>query len=159
MKPLLALYYATVTGNAESLAQRAETRAHREGWLPQLRNLSEVHPADLAADRFALFIVSTWGDGEPPADACDFWSDLARLTPDLSGLRYAVLGLGDRDYPEFNAFARHLDERLAALGAQRLQARVEADVQFDDTYAAWETRVFPVLAAHRDTLAPSAAGT
>ena len=152
MKPILALYYATVTGNAESLAQRAEVRANLEGWLPQLRNLSEVKPADLGADRFALFIVSTWGDGEPPADACDFWSDLTRLTPDLSGMRYAVLGLGDRDYSEFNAFARQLDERLAALGAKRAHERIEADVQFDDTYAEWESRVFPLLAAQRDNV-------
>ncbi len=155
MKSFLALYYATVTGNAEALAQRAEIRANLEGWLPHLRNLSEVKPADLAADRFALFIVSTWGDGEPPDDVRDFWSDLARLTPDLSGLRYAVLGLGDRDYSEFNAFARQLDARLAALGAHPLHDRIEADVQFDDTYAEWESRVFPLLAAQRDAPAPS----
>lgn len=147
MKLTLALYYATVTGNAETLAQRAETRARNEGWLPRLQNLSEVKPADLTEDRFALFVVSTWGDGEPPADAADFWYDLVKATPDLSDLRYAVLGLGDRDYQDFNAFARQLDERLAALGAQRLHERIEADLQFEDTYTEWETRVFPLLGA------------
>lgn len=145
MKPTLAIYYATMTGNAESLARNAETRANAEGWLPRLQNLSEVKPADLAGDRLALFIVSTWGDGEPPADAADFWYDLLKATPALAGLRYAVLGLGDRDYQDFNAFARQLDERLAALGAQRLHERIEADLQFEDTYAEWESRVFPLL--------------
>lgn len=145
----LAIYFATVTGNAESLARQAETRARHEGWLPRLQNLSEVQPADLAADTLALFIVSTWGDGEPPCDASDFWSDLAKTALTLPGLHYAVLGLGDRDYTEFNAFARQLDERLAALGARRLHERIEADAQFDDTYAEWEARVFPQLAAHR----------
>jgi len=145
MKPTLAIYYATMTGNAESLARNAETRANAEGWLPRLQNLSEVKPADLAGDRLALFIVSTWGDGEPPADAADFWYDLLKATPALAGLRYAVLGLGDRDYSDFNAFARQLDERLAALGAQRLHERIEADLQFEDTYVEWESRVFPLL--------------
>lgn len=153
MPALLAIYYATVTGNAESLARQAETRALSEGWLTRLQNLSDVKPAALAADSLALFIVSTWGDGEPPVDATDFWNDFAKLTPDLSGLRYAVLGLGDRDYSEFNAFARNLDDRLAALGARCVHERVEADVQFDDTYAEWESRIFPLLAAHRDALA------
>ncbi len=147
MKPTLALYYATVTGNAETLAQRAEIRATTEGWLARLQNLSEVKPADLAADAFALFVVSTWGDGEPPADASDFWYDFEKATVGLSGLRYAVLGLGDRDYPDFNAFARKLDERLAALGAQRIHDRIEADLQFEDTYTEWESRVFPLLGA------------
>ncbi len=159
MSSRLALYFATVTGNAESLAQRAEVRARLDGWQPQLRNLSTVKPDDLAADRFALFIVSTWGDGEAPPDAADFWSDLARQTPHLAGLHYAVLGLGDRDYSEFNAFARDLDERLSALGAPRVHPRVEADVAFDDTYAEWEALVFSLLAAQRDALAPSPAVT
>lgn len=154
MKTPIALYYATVTGNAESLARRAETRVTAEGWLAQLHNLSEVTPSDLGEDRIALFIVSTWGDGEPPADACDFWYDLEKATPDLSGLRYAVLGLGDKDYADFNAFARNLDERLSALGATRLHARIEADLDFDDTYAEWENRIVPLLAT--DETAPVA---
>lgn len=149
MKPPLALYYATVTGNAESLANRAEVRATAEGWLPLLQNLSEVKPADLAATSCALFIVSTWGDGEPPDDATAFWYDLIKADLDLSGLRYAVLGLGDKDYQEFNAFARQLDERLAALGAQRLHERIEADAQFEDAYVEWETRIFPLIAELR----------
>ncbi|HEY0946692.1 MAG TPA: flavodoxin domain-containing protein [Opitutaceae bacterium] len=149
----LAIYYATMTGNAESLARRAYERALNEGWSAQLINLSEVKPADLADVGLALFIVSTWGDGEPPADATDFYYDLEKTSAlALSRLRHAVLGLGDRDYTEFNAFARNLDERLAALGARRLHARVEADLDYEDTYAEWETRVFPLLAGLRSAV-------
>lgn len=155
MNRSIAIYFATMTGNAETLARQAETRARNEGWQPRLLNLSEVNPADLRAESLALFIVSTWGDGEPPADACDFWYDLTKAQLNLSSLRFAVLGLGDRDYSEFNAFARQLDERLAALGGQRLHERVEADLQFEDTYSEWESRVFPVLAVQRDAVAPA----
>ncbi len=77
-----------------------------------------------------------------------------RPRPDISGLRYAVLGLGDRDYQEFNAFARKLDERLVALGAQRLHERIEADLQFEDTYAEWETRIFSLLVEARAAAQP-----
>lgn len=153
MKPTLALYFATVTGNAESLAQRAETRALAEGWQVRLKNLADVRPAELAADALALFVVSTWGDGEPPADASDFWYDLEKAAINLGGMRFAVLGLGDRDYQDFNAFARKLDERLAALGAQRLQDRAEADLQFEETYAEWEAAIFPLLAPLQTTSA------
>jgi flavodoxin I len=146
MSNSLVIYYATVTGNAESLAQRAYERALNEGWNARIQNLSEVKPADLAADTLALFIVSTWGDGEPPADACDFHYDLEKdSAPALPGLRFAILGLGDKDYQEFNAFARKLDKRLVSLGASRLYERIEADLDFDDTYAEWETRVFPLV--------------
>jgi sulfite reductase (NADPH) flavoprotein alpha-component len=147
--PTLSIYFATVTGNAEGLARQTETRAQSEGWQPRLHNLSEVKPTNLVADRFALFIVSTWGDGEPPADATGFWYDLEKAALDLSGLRYAVLGLGDKDYQDFNAFARKLDERLTELGAQRLNERIEADLIFEGTYAGWANRVFPLLAVQR----------
>jgi sulfite reductase (NADPH) flavoprotein alpha-component len=148
MKTPLAIYYATVTGNAESLAQRAYDRALNEGWSARLLNLSEVKPADLAASPLALFVVSTWGDGEPPADACDFYYDLEKISaPALPSLRFAILGLGDKDYADFNAFARKLDDRLTSLGARPLHERVEADLNFDDTYVEWEHRVFSLVNA------------
>jgi sulfite reductase (NADPH) flavoprotein alpha-component len=142
----LAIYYATMTGNAEMLARRAYDRAVAGGSAARLVNLSEVKPADLAAESLALFVVSTWGDGEPPADACDFHYDLEKESaPALPSLRFAILGLGDKDYPEFNAFARKLDERLVSLGARRLHDRVEADLDFEETYADWENRVLPLV--------------
>ena len=148
MSNSLAIYFATMTGNAESLAQRAHERAVNEGLDARVFNLSDVKPADLANETLALFIVSTWGDGEPPADACDFHYGLEKdSAPAVPGLRFAILGLGDKDYPDFNAFARKLDERLAALGGQRLQERAEADLDFEDTYADWENRVFPAVVA------------
>lgn len=143
---MLNVCFATMTGNAESLANRVHDRATADGIASTLVNLADTKPADLAGMGRALFIVSTWGDGEPPADACDFWYDLEKAALDLSGLRYAVFGLGDHDYQNYNAFARLLDERLAALGATRILDRAEADLDFDDAYAAWENQIVPALA-------------
>ena len=56
-------------------------------------------------------------------------------------------------YSDFNGFARKLDERLSALGAQHLHARIEADVDFDDTCDEWAARIFPLLADARDRAA------
>lgn len=144
---MLNVCFATMTGNAESLANRVHDRAVAAGLASTLVNLANASPSDLADMGQALFVVSTWGDGEPPADACDFWYDLEKAALDLSALRYAVFGLGDRDYQNYNAFARVLDERLAALGAQRIIDRAEADLDFDDAYAAWENRIVPALSA------------
>jgi sulfite reductase (NADPH) flavoprotein alpha-component len=146
-KPVLALYYATETGNAESLARQAHARAITEGWTATVTNISQLKPAGLLSHPLVLFVVSTWGDGEPPSDATDFFYDLEKAPLDFSGLRYAVLGLGDRDYSDFNAFARRLDERLASLGAQPVLPRVEADLDYEETYGAWADRLFPLLAA------------
>lgn len=142
---ILDIHFATMTGNAESLATQVHERAIAAGWTARLHNLLDVAATDLTDQRFALFIVSTWGDGEPPDDANDFWYALESAALDLSGLHYAVFGLGDRDYTEFNGFARNLDERLAALGATRLLERFDADLDFDDTYPAWADQIFTRL--------------
>lgn len=148
MSSALNIYFATVTGNAEALAGRAQDRAKKEGIPANLINLSKASPADLAKGGVSVFIVSTWGDGDAPDDAQSFWEDIdAAKAPRAEGLRYAVFGLGDRGYPEFNAFAKRLDERIAELGATRLEERFEADAEYEDDYVAWENRIFPVLAA------------
>ncbi len=155
MQDTLHICFGTMTGNAETLATEAHERAQTDGWSSRLLNLMDVAPGDLTDWRLALFVVSTWGDGEPPDDAADFWYALESADLDLSGLTYSVLGLGDKDYDDFNGFARCLDERLAALGATRLIDRVEADLDFEDTYAEWVNRVFPQLDQRRQPV-PSA---
>ena len=160
----LSIYYATMTGNSEALALNAMDRALNEGWTACAHNLSECSPNDLKAGdeggnggRYALFIVSTWGEGEPPDDASPFFSELeADSAPRLEGLRYAVLGLGDSSYEQYNACARKLDERLAALGAERVHERIEADYNFEDTFEEWARRVFPLLDGLRNAPSESA---
>lgn len=154
MSDTLHICFGTMTGNAESLASSAEERAKTDGWNTSLLNLEEVKASDLNSMNRVLFVVSTWGDGEPPDDAAEFWDELAANALDLTGLTYAVFGLGDRDYDDFNAFARNLDERLAALGAKRLSDRVEADLDFDEPFDTWVERIFPLLGEGR----PAAAG-
>lgn len=150
----LAIYYATMTGNAEMLARRIQDKAIADGWTVNLVNLADAKPDDLAANApLALFIVSTWGDGEPPSDAEGFYGDLSSASVDLASMRHAVFGLGDRDYQYFNAFARNLDERLSALGSSSFTERVEADLDFEDTYTEWENRVIAALAEIRQTTA------
>mgnify|MGYP003651327358 FL=1 len=146
----LHIHFATMTGNAEALATDAHERAEQEGWSSILHNLADVSPADLSDQRLALFVVSTWGDGEPPDDANAFWFALEEAALDLRGLHYAVFGLGDIDYPEFNAFGRNLDDRLTALGATRLLPRVEAGLDFDTPYLPWADQVFAQLATLRE---------
>ncbi|MDR2863137.1 MAG: flavodoxin domain-containing protein [Puniceicoccales bacterium] len=135
----IIIYYASVTGNSESIAQRASQSITGAGWTPQLVNLADVKPADLSGDgKIALFVASTWGDGEPPTDAEDFFDALTNEAPGLSGLRFAVFGLGDSSYEQFNGFTKKLEARLTALGGKTFHTRGDADIDFERDYAKWE---------------------
>src|SRR3546814_2412377 len=85
-------------------------------------------PDELAGHARVLFVVATYGDGEAPDFARTFARKLREAPPDLDGLEYAVLALGDTDYEEsFCGFGRELDQRLRRAGARPLFDRIEVD--------------------------------
>ncbi|MCH6256322.1 flavodoxin domain-containing protein [Puniceicoccaceae bacterium K14] len=142
---IIHIYYATMTGNAEDLAKNAEKRVQAAGYAPKLLDLSDVSPSCIKENATALFIVSTWGDGEPPEDAEDFYAKLENCSDNMESLNYSILGLGDSSYPDFNEFARCLDKELLRCHAQPFLERVEADFDFEDTYDEWIDKVLESL--------------
>ena len=93
----------------------------------QVRALAELGQADLQQARRALFVVSTFGDGEAPDSARAFERKVLGQPWALDHLNYAVLALGDRQYPHFCGFARRLQAWLGERGATRAFSPVEVD--------------------------------
>jgi sulfite reductase (NADPH) flavoprotein alpha-component len=111
-----------------------------------------------ATEQNVLVITSTYGEGDPPDAAQSFWSWLKSDTaPRLENLRYSVLALGDTNYSEFCAFGKSCDERLAALGAQRLYERKDCDVDYEGPAQEWTEAVFANLSVSIGAAAPATA--
>ena len=85
--------WASQTGTAEAFAAQVAGRLRGA----RLRNMDEAPLAELSERRDVVIVTSTFGDGGPPDNGADFWDRLhATDTPALEGMRYAVLGIGDR---------------------------------------------------------------
>ena len=119
--------YASQTGFAEELAWQTGKLLHTAGEPVQVLPLGQVDAAQLAAAHRAIFIVSTYGEGDPPDNAAAFVRKVMGATAALPDLRYAVLALGDRQYANFCGFGRGLDAWLEAAGAQRYFERIDLD--------------------------------
>ena len=136
-EPLLILF-GSQTGSAEGLAKKLAKESQARGFAPKVLALNDYEAANLSAAQKALIITSTWGDGEPPDNAVNFWTWLsAEAAPRLENLNFAVLGLGDKNYSDFCGASKKFDARLEALGAKRLQPRGECDVDYESVAKNW----------------------
>ncbi|WP_235435893.1 bifunctional nitrate reductase/sulfite reductase flavoprotein subunit alpha [Mycobacterium sp. EPa45] len=139
--------WASQTGNAEDLATRLVDQLAAAGLAATLVSMDDCALDDLAA-RDVLVVTSTFGDGEPPDNGAAFWDRLrAPDAPDLHGLRFAVLGIGDRSYGQFCGHARSLDTRLAELGATRLLDRSDCEAHDENSLMSWTKQVVELVNA------------
>ena len=136
-EPLLILF-GSQTGTAEGLAKRVAEQSEQRGFTSRVLALNDYEPANLAQGGKVIIISSTWGDGDPPDNAVNFWNWLkADNAPRLENLHFAVLGLGDRNYSDFCGASKKFDSRLEALGAHRLAPRGECDVDYEAVAKSW----------------------
>jgi sulfite reductase (NADPH) flavoprotein alpha-component len=143
MNSRILILYATVTGNAEILANRTADRLRAEGFACEVKDIFDVQPQELAAERTLLLCISTYGEGDPPDPAAPMWEALVRDgSVRLPGLRFSVLALGDRSYTRFCQCGIDFDTALEKLGGQRIAPRVDCDVDYD---AEWMKSLVPSL--------------
>ncbi|MDF7811121.1 assimilatory sulfite reductase (NADPH) flavoprotein subunit [Hymenobacter sp. YC55] len=151
----LTILYGSQTGNSKKVALQTAEAARQRGLEPTVRDMNDYPTRALASEQQLLVITSTQGEGEPPIAAEDLHQFLlGPRAPKLPALRYSVLALGDKSYLQFCQTGIEFDERLAALGAQRLADRVECDVEFQESAAQWADRVLDVLTQEVATAEP-----
>jgi sulfite reductase (NADPH) flavoprotein alpha-component len=133
----LTVLYGTESGNCEVLADRAVKAAKKRGFQAVMKNMSEISTADLAKIPSLLVLVSTWGDGEPPESAASFYKEFMASEASLSAVNFSVCALGDTSYEKFCQTGKDLDAKFEKLSATRINARVDCDVDYEDSFVAW----------------------
>ncbi|HAV3555614.1 hypothetical protein BAX55_07535 [Acinetobacter baumannii] len=126
-KPWL-ITYATQTGVAEQLAWSTATSLQEAHQPVQVKSIQQLTEADLQQHEQILFVISTYGTGEAPDLASNFAKKLLKTNLRLQHIKYAVLALGSKEYPDtYCSFGHTVDEWLKNNGAKALFDIIEVD--------------------------------
>lgn len=149
--------HASQSGLGEQLAWRAAAQVQAAGHAVRVLPLARVDAAELQRSTHALLVLSTFGDGEPPDAARRAARQLLAQRPDLSGLEFGLLALGDRQYPHFCGFGRQVDSWLIGNGARPLFERIEVDAAALPALRQWQLQLATLTGiATDDSVLPSA---
>ncbi|MDF1754835.1 MAG: assimilatory sulfite reductase (NADPH) flavoprotein subunit [Verrucomicrobiales bacterium] len=165
----LTILFGTESGNCEELADKSKKIATKAGFKTKVVNMSETDSKKLSKVKNLLVIVSTWGDGDPPDAATEFYAEImGDGAAKFSDTNFSVCALGDTSYEQFCETGKRIDVRLEELGAKRVFERQDCDLDYEEPWQAWlegALKAFPVekpaapapAAAGFATLAPGGA--
>ncbi|KAJ6443600.1 alpha methylacyl- racemase protein [Purpureocillium lavendulum] len=149
------VFWGSQSGTAEGFANRLARELSQRLQLPALAaDLSDFDPetiASISQDKVVIFILATYGEGDPSDNASQFWDWVTKTaTLSLVNLRYAAFGLGNSNYQHFNRVVDVVDSALQKAGAQRLLSVDKADDSnggTEEDFGRWKRCLFESLAA------------
>lgn len=161
------IFYGSQTGTGEDYASRlAKEGSSRFGLKTMTADLEEYDYDNLdqfPEDKVAMFVLATYGEGEPTDNAVDFYEFISSEdvsfdakggmdSQPLSDLQYVAFGLGNNTYEHYNSMVRNLTKFLDRLGAKRIGQAGEGDDgagTMEEDFLAWKE---PMWAALQDVM-------
>ena len=119
-KQSVNVFFGSQTGTAEEFSKIIAQEGKDTGLNMKVIDLEKFEPSMFCSSN-SLFLVATYGEGEPTDNAKPFneWLNTLADSDMVKGLRFAVFGLGNTQYEHYNSFAKELDAKLLDLGASR----------------------------------------
>ncbi|MES2056341.1 MAG: cytochrome P450 [Pseudomonadota bacterium] len=145
-----AVIYGSSLGTARDIADEIAERANLDGFETVVRSMDESFKGGSEPEDKVIIVVTATYNGRAPDSAVEVERGLdagAFDGADWSGARFAVLGIGNSQWPNYQNFPKRVDAAIEAAGATRLLPRAEADGQgdFDGAVAAFVRDLWKAL--------------
>lgn len=151
----LVAFYGSQTGTAEEFAGRLAKEGIRyqlKGMVadPEEYDMEELVNLKDIPNSLAVFCLATYGEGDPTDNAMEFYEWLQNGDANLTGLNYAVFGLGNKTYEHYNEVAIYVDKRLEELGGTRVYVcgLGDDDANIEDDFITWKEGFWPAVCEH-----------
>lgn len=124
----LTVLVGTMTGTAEMVAHEVQTVLEAAGHSVTILMMDDLDAAVFHTGGTFLVCTSTYGQGDVPDNAQEFFASLERQRPDLSTVSYGLIALGDTTYKDtFCEGGIRFDSLLTELGARRVGEMLQHD--------------------------------
>jgi NADPH-ferrihemoprotein reductase len=155
------IFYGSQTGTAEDYASRlAKEGKSRFGLETMVADLEDYDYDNLDAvpsDKVVMFVLATYGEGEPTDNAVDFYEFIRgedvsfseAREPALDNLNYVMFGLGNNTYEHYNSMVRNVNQALQKLGGHLIGTAGEGDDgkgTMEEDFLAWKDPMWAALA-------------
>jgi flavodoxin len=117
----LTILVGTMTGTAEMVGQEVQTALEAAGYTASIRMMDDLDASVFSGGGTFLICTSTYGQGDVPDNAQEFFASLETTRPDLAHVTYGLIALGDLTYKDtFCEGGIRFDTLLTELGAHRV---------------------------------------
>lgn len=136
---------------ANRLAKEAHLRFGLQTLSADLCDYDSETIALIPESKLAVFIISTFGEGDPSDNTTAFWEWLHKNAADikLPNLRYMAFGLGNSSYRYYNRVIDVVVDALDKAGAQQLMPVAKANDAnggTEEDFLAWKDDLYTVFA-------------
>jgi sulfite reductase (NADPH) flavoprotein alpha-component len=144
----VTIVYGTETGNSKKVATDFALKAKKNSINAKVVSLDQYRLTDLPKEEYLLAVISTQGEGEPPASAKKFYDHIHQNGFQLDKLKFGVFALGDTSYPLFCKAGEDVDTQLEKLGGKRLIDIQKCDVDYESEAETWFDQVLNKLSSN-----------
>ncbi|EEU34866.1 uncharacterized protein NECHADRAFT_98095 [Fusarium vanettenii 77-13-4] len=146
----MVLFWGSQSGTAEMLANKlareCQTRFDLNVLVADLSDYDAKTISEIPASKTAIFILSTFGEGNPSDNTVGLWTWIRDLSGNqLRDLRYIAFGLGNSTYKYYNQVVNVVTESFDRAGAKCLMPVGRADDSnggTEEDFLAWREDLF-----------------
>ena len=117
---MIDIFYSSTSGTSKKAAEKLQTLLEKHQYIAPITNIGDYDPEDLLTQKTpALFLFSTYGNGDSPDDGEGFLKWIEKLEPQnqLSDLSYCLLAFGNSNFERHCGFALRSEKVFKACGA------------------------------------------
>jgi sulfite reductase (NADPH) flavoprotein alpha-component len=135
---------ASESGTTWGFAATLQVAFAAQGLRVHVGPMTGFDPDSWPKARRLILLAAIYGDGAAPTSAQDFLNQFKRAAT-RPGLSLAVLGFGDRSFPEFCGFAAQIAQAAEEKGWSELLSFDTIDRQSPQDFARWGRRLADAL--------------